>query len=101
MKKSTTKQSAPAISANEQSMAAMYFALSDTAMLTQWDTQLSSAYHSACSVLEAECGVSLDDVYNEWLNTIRSGDSYCRQEWNRVRGKYTKHTRYGQPINRA
>ena len=76
---------------SEQGLAARYFALSNTAMLHMVQGgNLDYGFHRANEVMQMECGASLRDELNDWYDSIEKGDSYCYDEWQKVRENYVK-----------
>lgn len=87
-KKSKTKNF---IAESEQSLAARYFALSNTCMLSYaTGGDLNYGFQRANEIMQAECGASLRDELDDWYNQIEAGDSYCYEEWQKVREKYVR-----------
>ena len=51
---------------------------------------LDYGYDRANEEIQIECGVSLRDELNDWYDSIVKGDSYCYDEWQKVRANYVK-----------
>jgi hypothetical protein len=80
------------IDKSERELAAIYFTLSNLAMLdvVPNDGDLRSMYRKADEIMSFECGSSIYPEYRTWAQDIDSGDSYCYDEWQKVRSKYVK-----------
>lgn len=77
------------IPVNEQEAAAKYFAMSNTCTLDMsWSKDIHQKYSTAEQTLYSEVGTGLGSEYNSWLKDIRKGDTYCTEQWNKVKSNY-------------
>lgn len=81
------------ISPDEVEAAAKYFAMSNAAMLEIVQKgnppyNVDRLYSEADSICREETGASLEAEKKDWLKSIKKGDKYCTEEWNKVRGTY-------------
>lgn len=74
------------IPVNEQTAAAKYFAMSNTCTLDMSHSKnIHQRYATAEQNLFSEIGEGLDGEYKMWLKDIQKGDSYCFEQWNKVK----------------
>lgn len=86
-----TKSKKKYITESEQPLAARYFALSNTCMLSYaTGGDLNYGFQRANEIMQSECGASLRDELNDWYDHIEAGDAYCYEEWQKVREKYVR-----------
>ena len=76
----------------EQSFAAMYFAMSNAAVLELANgiEEIRYAYDHVSGVVEMETGCSLDEEKQYWLKECKKAKlgSYVAEEWSRVRANW-------------
>lgn len=74
---------------NEQTVAAKYFAMSNTCTLDIFGGKnIHQKYDAADQIMYSEVGVGLGPEYNSWLEDIQNGDEYCTEQWNKVKSNY-------------
>ena len=73
----------------EQQAAAMYFAMSNAAVLELANgiKDIKHAYNHTSGILEMETGCSLDEEMKDWLKECKRAKpgSYVHDEWNKVK----------------
>ncbi len=75
----------------ERMLAAKYFTLSNTAMLEVVPgTDLNDMYRRGDDLMAMETGCGLREELNSWKEMIADGDSYCYDEWQKVKATYIK-----------
>ena len=73
---------------NEIEIAAMYFAMSNCAVLELARTKnLKQEYYNVSGIMEQECGSGLDPERKSWLKDCKkaSPTDYVATEWERVK----------------
>jgi|LakMenEpi03Aug12_release.lakeMendotaPanAssembly.Ray.scaffolds.fasta_scaffold1395987_1 hypothetical protein len=77
------------INEGERELAAKYFTLSNTAMLhCIRGKDLEQGYYQADGDMQMECGIGLSEELADWRNTIKEGNDYCFEEWEKVKKDY-------------
>lgn len=77
----------------EQEMAAMYFAMSNCAVLdlvSPGQRNIEQAYYHVSGIVESETGVSLNDEKKDWMKDCKKAkpEDYVAKEWERVKGNW-------------
>lgn len=91
--KKTKKQTPKFINEDERGLAAMYFTLSNVAMLDWIDRahgNIQQAYYQADSDMQNDAGCSLREELRDTEKSIKAGDAYYFEEWEKVRSKYVQ-----------
>ena len=89
--KKKAKQKPKFIISHERAKAAIYFTLSNLAML-DWIKRAGNnfdvAFHQANDDMQMDAGASIRPELNDWVKMINAGDAYCFEEWEKARVNY-------------